>query len=642
MRILTGYDGCTRYSAGLSTNHFLSVADKVCIVRYGQIGVVTRSGALVPEINFSERRAFFYSICCFISDLYPVLLLSDRGLKLYFNPICALECVEMEATMKILIGGAWPYANGSLHIGHLAGLLPADIIARYHRAKGDEVYFVSGSDCFGTPVAIRARQENRTPQEISDFYHREFCECFDKLGFSYDLYGKTSSGQHQSFVRSFHRKMYQSPYIYEKSVPQAFCESCDAFLADRFVNGLCPSCGKEARGDQCDACGKVLEPEALISPTCSVCGSAPAFKESRHLFIALTKLEDKLRAFLEARPHWRKNAIAFTSRYINEGLRDRAVTRDLDWGIDVPKDGFEGKKIYIWAENVLGYLSQSHELCLRRGEDFSELWGEHAKHYYVHGKDNIPFHTIILPSLLFANSKGWHLPDEIVSSEYLTLEGRKISTSGNWAIWLKDIIDRYHPDSLRYYLTANGPERRDSDFSWREYLNSHNSELLGAYGNLINRSLAFVEKYFDSIVPDGALNTDLKQRIDRSFRSAGAKIEKTNLRDALDEIFELVRFGNKYFDTEKPWDTRNHDPAACRNTIFNCVQLIANLSVLLAPYLPFSSERVCGWLNLDTRWEPQFVKGGFQIPKPELLFERLDKKIVEYELEQLNRQKTQA
>ncbi len=545
--------------------------------------------------------------------------------------------------MKILIGSAWPYANGSLHIGHLAGLLPADIIARYHRAKGDEVYFVSGSDCFGTPVAIRAKQENRTPQEISDFYHAEFCECFDKLGFSYDLYGKTSSRQHQSFIRDFHHKMYQSPYIYEKSVPQAFCETCGTFLADRFVNGLCPSCGKEARGDQCDACGKVLEPEALIKPVCSVCGSAPIFKESRHLFIAISQLEDKLKAFLEDRPHWRKNATAFTSRYINEGLRDRAVTRDLDWGIDVPKEGYEDKKIYIWAENVLGYLSQSHELCRQRGEDFKELWGEntllttHAKHYYVHGKDNIPFHTIILPSLLLANGEGWHLPDEIVSSEYLTLEGRKISTSGNWAIWLKDILGRYHPDSLRYYLTANGPERRDADFSWREYLNSHNSELLGAYGNFINRSLAFVEKYYDCIIPDGTLDRDIEERIGRAFLSVGGKIEKTNLRDALDEIFELVRFGNKYFDAEKPWDTRTHNPAACQNTIFNCVQLIANLSVLLAPYLPFSSEKVHGWLELDTRWEPQFVGSGFRIPKPELLFERLDKKIVEYELEQLKR-----
>ncbi len=537
--------------------------------------------------------------------------------------------------MKILIGSAWPYANGSLHIGHLAGLLPSDIIARYHRAKGDDVYFISGSDCFGTPVAIRAKQENSTPQEISDAYHKEFCECFDKLGFSYDMYGKTSSEDHQTFVQDFHRKLYESEYIYEKTVPQAFCEKCNSFLADRFVNGTCPSCGEKARGDQCDICGKVLEPESLVNPTCSVCSTTPVFKESKHLFIAISKLEDKLKAFVDEHPHWRKNATAFTNRYINEGLRDRAVTRDLDWGIDVPKDGYEDKKIYIWAENVLGYLSQSYAVCTQRDTNFSELWGENTKHYYVHGKDNIPFHTIILPSLLLANGEQWHLPDEIVSSEYLTLEGRKISTSNNWAIWVKDIVDRYNPDSLRYFLISNGPERRDSDFSWREYLNSHNSELLGVYGNFVNRNLAFISKYFNYIIPDGRLDKEIESEISTSFSIVGEKIESANLRDALDDIFKLARFGNKYFDTEKPWDTRSTDIEKCQNTLFNCVQLIANLSVLLRPFLPFSSEKVCGWLSLTTDWKPQFIKSGFTIPEPQILFERLDKSVVEYELSKL-------
>lgn len=537
--------------------------------------------------------------------------------------------------MKILVGSAWPYANGSLHIGHLAGLLPADVIARYHRAKGDEVYFVSGSDCYGTPVAIRARQENRTPQEISDFYHEEFYQCFQKLGFSYDLYGKTSSASHRKFVRDFHQTMYESSYLYEKTVPQAFCEHCNTFLADRFVHGICPSCGEKARGDQCDACGTMLDPETLKNPVCSVCGKTPVFKESRHLFIAVSQFEDKLKAFVDARPHWRKNAVAFTNRYINEGLRDRAVTRDLDWGIDVPKEGYEEKKIYIWAENVLGYLSQSHEVCNERGTDFPELWGADARHYYVHGKDNIPFHTIILPSLLFANGKAWHLPDEIVSSEYLTLEGKKISTSNNWAIWLKDIVDRYNPDSLRYFLIAHGPERRDADFSWREYLNSHNSELLGAYGNFVNRNLAFVEKYFDCIVPCGALSEEIERKIEDTFSDVGKKIEKTCLRDALDKIFELVRFGNRYFDAKKPWETRTGNLIICENTIYNCVQLIANLAVLLKPFLPFSSEKVLNWLELRKDWTPQYVTPGFVIPKPELLFERLDKKLVDNELEKL-------
>ncbi|MEG0664024.1 MAG: class I tRNA ligase family protein, partial [Clostridia bacterium] len=326
----------------------------------------------------------------------------------------------------------------------------------------------------GTPVAIRAKKENTTPQEISYFYHNEFIQCFKKMGFSYDKYGKTSSIEHQNFVKQFHEKLYNSHYIYEKIVPQAFCNKCDAFLADRFVYGKCPVCGEKARGDQCDACNTVLEPETLKNPICAICGSDAVFKKSKHLFIAISKLEAELKNFIEAHPNWRKNAISFSNKYINEGLRDRAITRNLNWGINVPKKGYEDKKIYIWAENVLGYLSQSLEVCKKRNSNFKELWGNNAKHYYVHGKDNIPFHTIILPSLLLANGDFNHLPDEIVSSEHLTLEGKKISTSSNWAIWVKDIVDKYEPDSLRYFFTINGPEKRDSDFSWREYFNSHN------------------------------------------------------------------------------------------------------------------------------------------------------------------------
>lgn len=537
--------------------------------------------------------------------------------------------------MKILIGGAWPYANGSLHIGHLSGLLPGDVLARYHRAKGDDVYYVSGSDCHGTPVSIRAKQGKSTPQEISDFYDNEFRRCFDKLGFSYDLYGKTSSTQHKEFVTEFHNKMYDSKYIYEKIVPQAYCENCKTSLADRFVIGTCPLCGEKARGDQCDVCGSVLEPETLRNPTCSLCGKKPIFIESKHLYIAISKLEEKLKSFINSCPKWRKNAIAFSNRYINEGLRDRAVTRDLDWGIDVPKEGYEKKKIYIWAENVLGYLSASKQVCNERGTDYNELWGDNTRHYYVHGKDNIPFHTIILPSLLLAQGDNWHLPDEIVSSEHLMLEGRKISTSQNWAIWVKDIVDRYNPDSLRYFFISNGPEKRDSDFSWREYVNNHNGELLGAYGNFINRNLAFITKYFNKIVPNGKLESEIENRICTIYKSVGGKIEKTEFRFALDEIFEFVRFGNKYFDSQKPWETRNTDISVCKNTIFNCVQIIANLAVLLAPFLPFSSKKISGWLNLSSEWKPKYVKCGFTIPEPKILFERIDKNIVDEEIKRL-------
>lgn len=537
--------------------------------------------------------------------------------------------------MKILIGGAWPYANGSLHIGHLAGLLPADIIARYHRLKGDDVYFVSGSDCYGTPVAIRAKAEGRTPKEISDSYHREFCNCFEKLGFSFDQYGKTTDEGHIAFVQNFHKKLYQSRYITERTVPQAYCETCGTYLSDRFVHGICPDCGAETRGDQCDACGSVLEPESLIDPVCSLCGNTPVFRESTHLFIEISKLEKELREFINAHPGWRKNAIAFGNRYIDEGLRDRAITRDLSWGIDVPKKDYENKKIYIWAENVLGYLSQSHAVCKERGTDFQKLWGPDAKHYYVHGKDNIPFHIIILPALLLANGSGYHLPDEIISSEYLTLEGSKISTSRNYAIWLKDIVDRYHPDSLRYYITASGPEKRDADFSWEEYYHHHNSELLGAYGNFVNRNLSFVQNYFDGFVPNGTPDEDLTAKTTQTYASVGSLIERGALKEALGEIFDLVRHGNKYFDTKKPWETRNSDLFSCQNTIYNCVQLIANLAVLLAPFLPFSSKTVCQWLNLNPRWEKQAVKSRTLLPPTDILFERLDKKIIEEERNKL-------
>ncbi len=537
---------------------------------------------------------------------------------------------------NILIGGAWPYANGSLHIGHIAGLLPGDVLARYHRALGDNVYFVSGSDCHGTPVAIRAKQENRTPQEISDFYHEEFVQCFKKLGFSYDVYTKTSSDEHKSFVQKFHKKLYESEYVYEKETPQAYCENCDSFLADRFVLGKCPECGKDTRGDQCDFCGTVLEPENLLEPVCAVCKKPVSFRNSKHLYIAISKLESELRELVNRHPEWRKNAIAFTNRYIDDGLRDRALTRDLEWGIKVPKDGYENKTIYIWAENVLGYLSASKIVAEQRGADFDELWGKDARHYYVHGKDNIPFHTIILPALLLANDKKWHLPDRIISSEYLTLEGRKISTSQNYAIWVKDLLDDYETDSIRYFFLANGPEKKDADFSWREYVNSHNGELLGAYGNFINRSLAFIIKYYDGIVPQGENDPALNRQIEELFVTVGRQIEGGTFKEALDTIFDFVRNSNKFFDTQKPWITRTADAASCENTLYQCVQIIANLAVLLYPFLPFSSAKVCNWLKTDSRWERHSVSAGYILPEIEVLFQRIDKKVIETETAKLN------
>jgi len=536
---------------------------------------------------------------------------------------------------NILIGGAWPYANGSLHIGHIAALLPGDVLARYYRLKGDQVFYVSGSDCHGTPVTIRAKQEGRSPGEISDHYHEEFCYVFEKLGFSYDLSSKTTDSSHISFVTDFHKKLYKSEYIYEKTAPRAYCGNCQKVLTDRLVRGICPECGSQTRGDQCDTCGTVLDPEALISPVCSECGGKVHFTETKQLYLAISKLESELTNYLSTKTNWRKNAVAFTKRYIDEGLRDRAITRNLDWGIDVPREGYEDKKIYIWAENVLGYLSASKAAADSRGIDFRELWGSNARHYYVHGKDNIPFHTIILPALLLAHGENLRLPDDIISSEYLTLEGRKISTSQNWAIWVRDIVEKYNPDSLRYFFIANGPEKRDTDFSWREFVERNNSELLGAYGNFVNRTLAFLVKYNDSTVPAGIMEGGIKEKIDGIYSAVGGKIEDGHFKDALEAIFDLVRFANKYYDSTEPWKTRVSDRDKCGNTLFNCVQIIANLAVLLEPFLPFSSQKVIDWLHLSKEWKPQYVKEGFRLPDISILFERLDKKIIEEEKSKL-------
>jgi methionyl-tRNA synthetase len=545
--------------------------------------------------------------------------------------------------VNILIGNAWPYANGSLHIGHVAALLPGDVLARYHRSKGDTVFFVSGSDCHGTPVTIRARQENRAPGEISDQYHNEFLECFDCLGFSYDLYSKTSSKDHMDFVKQYHQKLYSGGYVYEKASQQVYCGTCRQFLPDRFVRGICPNCSENARGDQCEACGSVLEPENLLEARCTVCNSPPELKASNHLYLAVTKMRNELESYLESHKNWRKNAREMSKRYINEGLRDRSLTRDLDWGIDVPKDGFESKKIYIWAENVLGYVSDCFVLCHQRGLNFYDFWNN-SRQYYVHGKDNIPFHTIILPSLLLGRTDiNLKLPDDIISSEYLTLEGRKISTSGNWAIWAKDLLSRYNPDSIRYFLISNGPEQRDTDFTWTEFVNSHNGELLGAYGNLVNRSLVFIQKFLSGKVPGAAIcdegsaqSEELLQSVHALYQSVGALIEQGCFKAGLESIFACIRRTNKYFDEQQPWITVKNDLRKCKITLSTCVDVIANLSILLEPFLPFSSKKLRTTLSLDEpAWKPVSIPAGTELGNVEILFERLDKKVISEERTQL-------
>lgn len=539
--------------------------------------------------------------------------------------------------MSIFIGGAWPYANGSLHLGHVAGLLPGDILARYYRTKGENVLYVSGSDCNGTPIAIRAKQEGVTAKEIADYYHEEFERCFKELGFTYDCYTRTDAQHHHETVQKIFLRLLEEGFIYKKTVEQAYCETCTQFLPDRYVEGVCPHCHEPARGDQCDACSAILDPLDLLEKKCKLCGNTPAVKETEHFYFALHKFQPQIKdavAVAKREGAWRDNAIQLTERYLEEGLQDRAVSRDLPIGVPIPVKGYEDKKIYVWIEAVAGYYSASKRWAEEMGEDDGEFWSSSARTYYVHGKDNIPFHSIIWPAVLLGIGEK-AIPRHIVSNEYLTVEKRKLSTSKNWAVWVPDILERYDPDSIRYFLTINAPENRDTDFSWREFIYSHNSELLGAYGNFVNRTLKFIEKYYDGAVPKGHINLELKERIEELYRIVGNAIEQAHFKVAVETIFETVRFANKYFDEQAPWKQREEEPVACEETIYTCVYFIVNFAQLLEPFLPFSSERVRNMLAItNTGWRCENILPE-RISHVQPLFERVDIKQIEKEVERL-------
>ncbi len=542
--------------------------------------------------------------------------------------------------MSIFIGGAWAYANGSLHLGHISSLLPGDILARYYRLKGEDVLYVSGSDCNGTPITVRAKEEGVNASVIAERYHKEFEDCFSKLGLSYDLYTRTDTDHHHKLVQDIFLELLEKGLIYKKEIEQTYCEHCEQFLPDRYVEGICPVCRHPARGDQCDHCSTILDPLDLIERKCKICSNEPAVRLTEHFYFSLSSLQTVLENYVhkvEENKLWRDNAIALSKRYLKEGLQDRAVSRDLPIGVNVPVSGYEDKKIYVWIEAVSGYYTASKLWSKQTKRDDSSFWSPSTKSYYVHGKDNIPFHTIIWPGILAALGKD-ALPNYIVSNEYLTLEKKKLSTSKNWAVWVPDILKRYEPDSIRYFLTINAPENRDADFSWKEFIYSHNSELLGAYGNFVNRTLKFIEKSFDGVIPDSDISLTIQEKVNRLYKEVGHCIETASFKLGLEKTFDLVRYSNKYFDEQQPWKQLNENPASCQKTIAECVYLIANLAHVLTPFLPFSSEKVKKMINVtENEWREVLVQSK-QLSNVKPLFERIDTKRIDEELERLQRQ----
>lgn len=544
---------------------------------------------------------------------------------------------------RILVCVAWPYANGSLHLGHIAGAyLPADIFARYHRAKGNEVLMVSGSDQHGTPITIRAEQEQTTPQEVASKYHQEFLGSWKRLGIEFDLFTTTGTANHARVVHDIFLTLLQKGYIYRDSMPQPFCPKCQRYLPDRYVNGTCPFCDfKEARGDQCDKCGKPTNPLELKNPRCRLCGSTPQSKTSEHFFLRLSAFQEPLLNWVRQQNHWRQNVQNFTLRYLEEGLKDRAITRDIDWGVTIPQPGFEQKRIYVWFEAVIGYLSASQEWAKLHGREdgWSPFWKQVAKSYYFIGKDNIPFHTMIWPAMLMGYG-GLNLPYDVPANEFLTIEGKKLSTSRNWAVWLPDYLEHYSPDPLRYLLSANMPETSDADFSWREFVRRNNDELVATYGNLVHRVLTFTSKHFDGCVPiPGELDSSSQTLLKKAETIVGtvdSLLYNCHLRDGIKAAMSLAQDTNRYLDEKSPWKIVKTDREACATALFVSLSVIDNLKTLFYPFLPFSSEKLHHLLGYkgtirDERWGFHQLPAGQKLTTPEALFTKLDESVVAQE-----------
>ena len=543
-------------------------------------------------------------------------------------------------TERIFIGVAWPYANGPLHLGQIAGAyLPSDIFARYHRLKGNDVLMVSGSDQHGTPITVRAEQEGRPPKEIADHYHQDFLDSWRKFGISFDLFTTTDTPNHHKLTQDLFLTLKDKGYIYRDTTALLYCSNCSRFLPDRYVEGTCPFCRFEGtRGDQCDNCGKPLNPVDLIDPYCRLCTSVPEVRESEHFFLRLSAFNDKLIEWVRGQSHWKQNVRNFTTSLLTEGLKDRAITRDIEWGIPVPVAGFEDKRIYVWFEAVIGYLSASVEWAERSGdvEKWRQFWQGDAKTYYFVGKDNIIFHTIIWPAMLMGYG-GLNLPYDVPANEFLTLEGRALSTSRNWAVWLPDYLERYDPDPLRYFLSVSMPEDGDSDFSWREFVRRNNDELVATYGNLVHRVLTITYRSFDGQVPAPGefdeRSSALLKRAEDALDTVDGLLHQCHFREAIRTAMSLAQEANRYLDEKAPWKRLEDEREGAATSLYVALSVISCLKTLFNPFLPFSSQKLHQLLGLEGRvedggWSIARLSPGRQLAPPQPLFTKLDEEIV--------------
>ncbi|MGE0019133.1 MAG: methionine--tRNA ligase [Draconibacterium sp.] len=557
---------------------------------------------------------------------------------------------------RTLITTALPYANGPIHIGHLAGVyVPADIYVRYLRLKNEDVIMIGGSDEHGVPITLKAKNEGITPQDVVDKFHKIIKESFQKFGISFDVYSRTSAKIHHETASEIFRKLYDTGKLIEKTSEQYFDEANNQFLADRYITGTCPKCGFErAYGDQCESCGTALSPTELINPVSMISGNQPVLKETKHWYMPLDQYEPWLREWiLEGHKEWKPNVYGQCKSWIDSGLLPRAVTRDLDWGVPVPVEGTEGKVLYVWFDAPIGYISATKELfntLSPTGKDEDGLWEKYWKDpetrmLHFIGKDNIVFHCIIFPSVLKAEGT-YNLPENVPANEFLNLENDKISTSRNWAVWLHEYLEEFpgKEDVLKYVLTANAPETKDNDFTWKDFQARNNNELVAVLGNFVNRALVLTQKYFDGKVPAcGALTNTDKETL-ASISTIKAEVEKSldsfRFREALKNAMDLARLGNKYLADEEPWKVIKTDPERVKTVLNISLQITANLTICLEPFLPFSMNKLRGFLNLGKLdWEKlgdtNLLAAGHLLNTPELLFEKIEDDVIEKQIQKL-------